>query len=149
MTISDEDFHKMFEIVREIQANYTKAIERENETLRNMLAETQKQLDEAMAALEKLKSKSTSDQYEELRKKFEKMKDMYPDTIPGIGTGGAGPWTTRPYPPTITWTTNNTTEPYGGSAATYAGSHVTADDYLKMYKQQVYAKMNEKADDDG
>lgn len=157
MTISDEDFHKMFDLVRELHENYTKAIERENETLRNMLAETQKQLDEAVDTLEKIKKgHEPAKDYDDLLKKFKEIQDKHPfaTPIPSISPG-YGPWTTPNQYPPVQWTTTGTTPPTCGgltmSGSTSNTSHNTSIAATKV--QEFYDKMvktlYEKADEDG
>lgn len=159
MTISDEDFHKMFDLVRQLHEHYTKALERENETLRKMLEETQKQLDEALATIAKNGKTDISEQYEKIRKEWEKVRDNPPYVSPGIGTGN-GPWTVPPNTPIWTTYTTSTTNPImvGGAASSAnnmgANSHGSVSssvdsNYEKFVKQFITAKMYAKADEDG
>jgi hypothetical protein len=155
MTISDEDFHKMFDLVRELHENYTKAIERENETLRNMLAETQKQLDEAVATLEKINKSQANKppkEYEEILKKFKEMQDNSPLTHPTISPG-YGPWVApNSYPP-VQWTTGGTgtLPPLCGGMTSTAANGYNQHNYASTSDKirELYAKAYAKADEDG
>jgi hypothetical protein len=148
MTITEEDFKKMFDLVRELHQNYTKNIERENEMLRNALAEAQQKLDEAVATIEKLKEGGMND---EALKKWKEIQDkMYENTK--IWTSPAISPHTYPNYPGHTWYTTNTTQPYamGGTASSGTASNQPMkkayEDFLQQYTT---AKLHAKADEDG
>lgn len=148
MTISEEDFKKMFDLVREIHENYTKNIERENEALRNALAEAQQKLDEAVATIEKLKKGGMND---EALKKWKEIQDkMYENTK--IWTSPTISPHTYPNYPGQTWYTTNTTQPYGlgGTASgTSVESNSMVEAYSEFRKKYTSYKMQAKADEDG
>jgi len=145
MAITEEDFKKMFDLVRELHENYTKNIERENENLRNMLAEAQRRLDEALATIEKLKSGNN----EEVYKRWREIQDRMGENQK-IWTSPA----TTPYDPNypvITWTSNNTTNPYMTSRQS-VGSPTQIDitkEYESLWKKYRSSMMYSKADEDG
>jgi hypothetical protein len=55
MTISEEEFKKMFAFVNALSEKYTKSIENENEALRGQLAATQQHLDDVLGVLDKMR----------------------------------------------------------------------------------------------
>lgn len=130
MTITDQDFHKMLELVKELHEKYTKSVERENVILRNMLAETEKKLDEAVDALNKIKKTNENKiQHDDLREKFDKLKDVYKDN----GWRWAPYPNTNPYiplPEQITWTSGHTSDISVNGVSRFNGS--VSDEYNKF-----------------
>jgi len=144
MTITEEDFKKMFELVREIHVNYTKNVERENEVLRNMLTEAQQKLDEALALVEKLRK--TIDTLEKTKNIHDFVRDHqdndWTKTLPG-----SGPWVAPGHGSGVpTWqiyTTSTLTNPICTSATNMQNEY---ERYIKHIKE---ANMYSKADEDG
>lgn len=147
MSISEEDFKKMFDLVRELHENYTKNIERENENLRIMLADAQKKLDDALAAIEKLKKGSNEDTL----KKYKEIQDKMQESGKIWTTPPPYPY---PYPshPTVTWHyTTNTTQPYalGGVASSTTDGTPMNKAYDDFRKQYMSSKLHAKVEEDG
>jgi len=151
MSISDEDMKKFVETVKEMHEMYTKALERENEGLRNALADAQKKLDDA---LDVIKSKSA---VEELRKKWSDMQS--PTTTPWIQQPLVAPYTQpyigSPYTPPATWGVSNGTIGYTNGTGDAMnnipdGSNNKLSDKLSDKLDAQYAKfINNMKDIDG
>ena len=144
MTITEEDFKKMFDLVRELHQNYTKNIERENEMLRNALAEAQQKLDDAVATIEKMKKLPNEDAW----KKWKEIQERMDGDNSKIWTAP----NTYPNYPGQTWYTTNTTQPnaMGGIASDGTACNQPMrkayEDFLQQYRT---AKLHAKADEDG